>query len=117
VNAYFGMAGLWEAFSMLIIYQWCQLNRYTPVSFYLGIQFPARYLPAVMAAFDFLTDGNFVGTLCGLVVAHGWWVAREIYAVRNPRIKPLFDAPRFLYQRPVKRVEWLLMFSIALGVG
>lgn len=90
------MAGMWENMSMVLIYLWAQKNRTTPVSFFFGIKFPAMYLPAVMAAFDFITDGNALGTLCGIVVGHFWFVLSEVYGSRNPRIHRLLEAPKFL---------------------
>lgn len=82
---------------MLIIYHWCQLNRSTPVSFYLGITFPARYLPLAIAAMDFVNDGNFVGTLCGMMVAHAWWIVFYVYGERSPFVKRLLQPPKFMY--------------------
>lgn len=96
INCYFKMAGMWENMSMVLIYLWAQKNRTTPVSFFFGIKFPAMYLPAVVAAFDFITDGNALGTLCGIVVGHFWFILSEVYGLRNPRIHRLLEAPQFL---------------------
>lgn len=90
------MAGMWENLGMTIIYLWAQKNRNSPVSFFFGIRFPAMYLPAVMLAFDFITDGNALGTLCAIVVGHFWFVLSEVYGMRHPKIHRMLQAPKFL---------------------
>lgn len=90
------MAGMWENMSLVVIYLWAQYNRSTPVSFLFGLRFPAIYLPIVTAVFDFTSDGNFVGSLCGIGVGHFWYVLSEVYAARNPRIRKYIEAPQFL---------------------
>lgn len=42
LNAYLGMAVLWEALSMTIIYVWAQYNKAVNVTFMFGFRFPVH---------------------------------------------------------------------------
>jgi derlin-1 len=68
----FDRASFWEGFTMCIVFLWSQMNSEAIVSFYFGMQFKAAYLPLVLAAFDLLTNQDFVGKLLGIAVGYSY---------------------------------------------
>jgi hypothetical protein len=47
-NVYFGLAVLWEAFSMVIVYVWSQYNKAVTVNFMFGFRFPVLHIVLVL---------------------------------------------------------------------
>lgn len=87
------MAVLWESLSMAIVYLWAQHNRAVIVNFMFGFKFPALYLPAVLALFDFLLAGDLYGPLVGILVGHTYYFLSEVYVGRDPRWRTRLEAP------------------------
>lgn len=81
---------------MAIIYVWSQYNKTVTVNFMFGIRFPAVFLPLVMAGFEFLLGGDFVGVILGIVVGHVYYFVKEIYSRTNPFVLRYLEPPSFL---------------------
>lgn len=96
INIMVGSALLWEAFSTALTHLWVQYNRQVTVSFFFGIKFPAAYLPLVLLGYSFVSGGDFIGVLMGIIVGHIYWFVKEIWSRRNPRVIEWLRAPKWL---------------------
>lgn len=96
INGFVKSIVLWEAFSTALTHLWAQYNRQVTVSFFFGIRFPAAYLSLVLLGYSFISGGDFIGVIMGIVVGHTYWFLREVWSRRNPNILRWLQAPSWL---------------------
>lgn len=79
----------------MVIYYWSKVRPDIMMSFLFGLRFKSAYLPWVMAGFSFLTSGNPIYDLLGIVAGHIYYLIMDRIPI-DYNIR-LLQCPVFLY--------------------